>query len=79
AQAGKIGISLVQNKRSIKLRISDNGIGYDTRKKHKGIGIENIKNRASLYKGKAAFVSKPGKGCVLTVQFPISDLLLNKT
>ncbi|MBK8496822.1 MAG: hypothetical protein IPL50_18900 [Chitinophagaceae bacterium] len=76
AQAGKIGISLVQNKRSIKLRISDNGIGYDTRKKQKGIGIENIKDRASRYKGNAVFVSQPGRGCVLTVLFPVSGLLL---
>ncbi|MBK6635647.1 MAG: PAS domain-containing protein [Chitinophagaceae bacterium] len=76
AKAEKIIISLVQNKRSIKLRISDNGIGYDTRKKQKGIGIENIKDRASRYKGNAVFVSQPGRGCVLTVLFPVSDLLL---
>ncbi|HQW93562.1 MAG TPA: PAS domain-containing protein, partial [Ferruginibacter sp.] len=79
AKAEKIIISLVQNKRSIKLRISDNGIGYDTRKKQKGIGIENIKDRASRYKGNAVFVSQPGRGCVLTVLFPVSDLLLKKT
>ncbi|MBK7558881.1 MAG: PAS domain-containing protein [Chitinophagaceae bacterium] len=76
AKAEKIIISLVQNKRSIKLRISDNGIGYDTRKKQKGIGIENIKDRASRYKGNAVFVSQPGRGCVLTVLFPVSGLLL---
>lgn len=79
AHAGKIMISLVQNKRSIILRVSDNGIGFDTQKKHKGIGIENIKNRASSYKGKATFVSQQGRGCTLTVQFPISDLLLKIT
>ena len=53
----------------------DNGVGFDTRKKQNGIGIENIKSRAALHNGIAAFVSQPGNGCVLTVTFPVSNKL----
>ncbi|MEP7236777.1 MAG: PAS domain-containing protein, partial [Ferruginibacter sp.] len=75
AGAKKIIISLSQNKKAVKLTMSDNGVGFDTIKKQKGIGIENIKGRASAYGGKADFVSEPGQGCVLTVVFPVSNLV----
>ena len=70
AKATEVTISLSQNKKSIILSISDNGVGFDTGKKRKGIGIANIKSRAASYNGTADFVSQPGQGCVLTVTFP---------
>jgi PAS domain S-box-containing protein len=77
ARATEVKISLSQNKKSIILSIADNGIGFDTGKKQKGIGIANIKSRSKTYNGTADFVSKPGQGCVLTVLFPVRDELLN--
>jgi signal transduction histidine kinase len=77
ARATEINISLLQNKRSIMLTISDNGIGFDTEKKQMGIGIANIKSRAMSYNGMAEFVSQPDLGCVLTARFPLTDTLLN--
>jgi two-component system sensor histidine kinase UhpB len=76
AKATHIAISLLQNKQSIILSITDNGVGFDTRKKRKGIGIANIKSRVSAYNGSVEVVSKPGKGCALTVTFPFTDALL---
>ncbi len=64
-------ISLIQNEKFIILTISDNGVGFDTGKKQKGIGIANIKSRAAAYNGTADFVSQPGKGCILTVTFSV--------
>jgi PAS domain S-box-containing protein len=75
AKATEVRLSLVQTKNSIMLSISDNGIGFDTGQKRKGIGIANIKSRATSYNGTADFVSQPGHGCVLTVTFPIPDAL----
>ena len=77
SRATEINISLLQNKRSIMLTISDNGIGFDTEKKQKGIGIANIKSRAVSYNGMAEFISQPDLGCVLTVRFPLTGALLN--
>ncbi len=78
AKATVVTINLSQNKQSIMLAISDNGVGFDTNQKRDGIGITNIKSRAVSYNGKADFVSEPGKGCALTVTFPVTDALLNK-
>jgi PAS domain S-box-containing protein len=79
AKATKVIISLAQNKKSIILTVSDNGVGFDTGKKRKGIGVDNIKSRAASYNGTADFVSQPGQGCVLTATFPVSDRLVSNS
>jgi len=71
ANASEVKIDLAQNKGHIVLSISDNGSGFDIKKKTPGIGIQNIKSRAESFQGNARFVSSPGKGCVLTVLFPV--------
>ncbi len=76
SKATKAIISLSQNKQSIILTISDNGVGFDIDKPHKGIGLSNIKSRAASYNGIADFVSRPGQGCSLTVIFQISDKVI---
>lgn len=78
AKATEVSLSLSQNKKAIKLTISDNGVGFDTTKKRNGTGIDNIKSRAAYYNTTAEFVSHPGQGSVLTVIFPVTDILLNK-
>jgi PAS domain S-box-containing protein len=79
ANATKVMISLIQDKKIIKLTISDNGVGFNTHKKHKGIGIDNIKSRTTTYNGTATFDSRPGHGCILTVTFPVTKALLQKS
>lgn len=74
AEAQRVFIMLSQNRTSLVLTISDNGIGYDTNKLQKGIGITNIKSRAISYNGVANFVSQPGNGCVLKVTFPVDSI-----
>jgi PAS domain S-box-containing protein len=76
ARAKKVIINLFQNDQSILLVISDDGVGFDAAQKRKGIGIDNIKSRAAAYNGKADFASQPGAGCVLTVVFTLSAVLL---
>ncbi|MGZ8559335.1 MAG: PAS domain-containing sensor histidine kinase, partial [Chitinophagaceae bacterium] len=79
AKATEVVINLTQNEKTIMLTIADNGVGFDTSKKRKGIGVENIRRRALSYNGSAGFVSQPGQGCVLTVTFPVTDILLKKS
>jgi PAS domain S-box-containing protein len=76
AKATTVIIQLLQHKKLIRLKITDNGIGFDTCKKRKGIGVANIKSRAASYNGTAEFISQPGSGCVLTATFSSSDELL---
>lgn len=76
ASAKEALITIVQKNNSVTLTISDNGVGFDPLKKRKGIGVDNIKSRATSYSGKAEFVSQPGKGCVLTAKFSIDSYSL---
>jgi PAS domain S-box-containing protein len=71
AKATSITIKLLKTTLSVTLTITDNGIGYNTEMKRKGIGVANIKSRAATYNGVASFVSEKNKGCTLRVSFPL--------
>jgi PAS domain S-box-containing protein len=72
ANASDINITMAKKKAAFVLSIADNGIGFDNTKKksHEGIGISNIVSRAESYRGKARFITGPGKGCKLVISFP---------
>lgn len=74
AKATTVKIVLTQKKNLVTLSIEDNGIGFDTTKKCKGIGLANIRGRAAAFNGTATIDSKPGKGCVLTASFPLDEV-----
>ena len=69
AAASAIHVSVREEGALLLLRITDNGQGFDTRKKRDGIGINNITSRAGLFNGAVAIDSSPGKGCSLSVTF----------
>jgi len=75
AKAFEVYISLSQNIKSIELTIIDDGIGFDTKKKQKGIGLANIKSRVASFNGEVNILSQIGKGCSLTIKFPHSALI----
>ena len=77
AQAKLITINFKQTNDKLFIAITDNGIGFDTTKRKKGVGISNIISRAELYKGEVSIKSAPGEGCVLAVTFFRSELLLS--
>ena len=67
AQASTVMIQLVLHDHKIHLSITDNGKGFDTNTKRKGIGLYNMASRAELFGGKLDIVSSPGQGCSLLV------------
>lgn len=75
AKAAKASIQLRREQDDIVLLISDNGEGDDLLKEIEGVGIINIKSRASVYDGKVTIFSKPGKGYELKVVLPMQDLI----
>lgn len=75
ARAQRVSVSLRQNKDSVLLLISDNGVGFKSEGLRKGMGQANITSRAAAYNGVVDIVSEPGKGCVLSVKFPITALI----
>ena len=73
ARASRASISLLQDDKTVTLTIADDGIGFDRDNKGTGIGLANIQSRSASFNGTADFVSAPGKGCVLTVVFPVTS------
>lgn len=70
ANAGEVIISVKEAGRYIELNIKDNGVGFDTELKPKGVGLRNITSRAEVNKGIVSIISEPGSGCEVTVLFP---------
>ena len=71
AHAKEVKITLKINPEIIFLSISDNGNGFDTKKKGNGIGLKNIRSRVEFYNGKININSSPGNGCIIDITIPI--------
>lgn len=69
ANAQNVTLKLFQIANKTVLSIKDDGIGFDTTEKAKGVGLINIKTRVSLFNGSLSIISSPGKGCELRVIF----------
>jgi len=70
AKASDVVIILRQEKSRVQLSIQDNGQGFDTSGRRKGIGLNNIESRVKAFSGGFSMSSAPGKGCRLSVHFP---------
>ncbi len=69
SKASRVNLSISNDNGRIILSIKDNGIGFDTVQKTDGVGLLNIKTRASLFNGELKVISAAGKGCELIVTF----------
>ncbi|MEO7766520.1 MAG: PAS domain S-box protein [Ferruginibacter sp.] len=64
----KVDLTLVNNK--LTMRVADDGVGFNQNLVKCGIGLANMKRRATLFFGKLNVESAPGKGCKITVTIP---------
>jgi PAS domain S-box-containing protein len=71
AAATEVDIKLKTDTENIYLTIKDNGIGFDTNIKSRGIGLRNIDHRVKFHKGDVRIESGPGTGCTLHVTVPL--------
>ncbi len=60
----------VDNNGTLKLVVADNGVGFDTGKGKRGIGLRNVISRVEKLNGTLSFDSKKGVGTTVTVTFP---------
>ncbi len=72
AEAAEINIELSQLDETTRLKISDNGKGFDLATAKKGLGINNIFNRAEGFGGTAELITSPSNGCTLIVLIPLA-------
>ncbi|HEX8333745.1 MAG TPA: PAS domain S-box protein [Segetibacter sp.] len=69
ANASEIKIELKKEGKDLVVIIKDNGKGFDTSIQRRGIGLQNINNRAKLYDGTVQLISSPGRGCEMIIAF----------
>jgi signal transduction histidine kinase len=72
ADAKNVAISLKEQGSNVYLSISDDGKGFDTSERSKGIGFINIYSRVDAFGGEVKLTSAPGKGCTLEIVFPLT-------
>lgn len=70
AAANKIDVEIKNDSEITTIRISDNGIGFDTTllsHERSGIGLQNITNRAKMINATIDLKSAPGNGTTITL------------
>ncbi len=72
AHASSVDITLQRSNGDVRMLIEDNGVGFDTKARKNGIGLENIKRRVQVINGSLNIQAFPGEGCRLLVQIPVS-------
>ncbi|UAY51546.1 PAS domain S-box protein [Ferruginibacter albus] len=70
ADAKNISVSLSINKENIEINVTDDGKGFDVKKKRDGIGISNIINRIESFNGNINIKSTPGQGSKIDILLP---------
>jgi len=73
SKATKAFIQLIKSEKYLTLSIEDNGKGFDLNSidPNKSIGLKNIENRVLYSNGKMEIETKPEKGTLIMVDFPI--------
>ncbi|MFL1897359.1 tetratricopeptide repeat protein [Aquimarina sp. 2-A2] len=71
ANAEKIEVSFKNLENSIKLVVSDNGVGFKYAKVKKGIGLKNINSRVKQMYGEVKFLSPKNSGTKIIVDIPV--------
>ncbi|CAM2844008.1 tetratricopeptide repeat-containing sensor histidine kinase [Flavobacterium frigoris] len=75
ANANTIRIELKKKDDNLSLVISDNGVGFNTKIKKKGIGIQNMLTRINECNGEFHITSKKDEGTIITIIIPIEQSL----
>ncbi|HSQ43837.1 MAG TPA: ATP-binding protein, partial [Ginsengibacter sp.] len=70
SRAKEASITLKKTDNTLFLTIADNGVGFDTTQKSKGIGLTNMKSRIEYYSGNLNIISAPREGCKLEISIP---------
>ena len=71
AKGTKIEVDVIANKGSLKMRIADDGIGFNKNVIREGIGLANMKRRTELFFGKMEIFTSPENGCEIVIDIPL--------
>jgi two-component system sensor histidine kinase NreB len=71
AKADLVTIDLHEKNGELELVIRDNGIGFNTATRTPGLGLTNMRSRATILGGSFLIESYPPKGTIVTVRIPV--------
>lgn len=71
AQCKNIEVDLLISNHKLKMRIADDGVGFDINAVKGGIGLSNMKRRVELFDGRFDVYSSHGNGCELVIDIPL--------
>jgi signal transduction histidine kinase len=70
AAASSLRVALVEQDGRLKLRVEDNGSGFDPAQRKGGMGLNNIRERVARLHGTITITSAPGRGAQLDAVIP---------
>lgn len=73
ARAGRIRVSIASEDGGIRLRVEDDGRGFDPSKATGRLGLGYLRDRAQLCEAQLSIRSAPGSGCRLEIRFPVAE------
>ncbi|OYQ37105.1 hypothetical protein CHU92_08875 [Flavobacterium cyanobacteriorum] len=71
SKADNAYIRVSKDGNTVSVKVTDDGVGFEPTKARDGIGIKNLRKRASLLNGNLNIDSAPGKGSTVEVSFSI--------
>lgn len=77
AGASQVKLTLTQERAHLRLVVEDDGRGFDTSRlaaiapDQRGLGLQELAERAKLMRGRVVLQSRPGQGTQVTVEVPI--------
>ncbi len=71
AECKHILINFAAKEDQLKIKVEDDGRGFDTTKKKKGIGMRNISSRIKSLGGTWNIISEPGAGTKIDISVPV--------
>jgi signal transduction histidine kinase len=74
AKAKEIKISFLDENGTLTWQISDDGVGFDVRKKKKGIGLKNMMSRMTLMNGTMEILSEKNRGTTMIFEIPSKSI-----
>ena len=74
SHAQQAAITVERDIRTVRLRIADDGVGFDTGQEssRQGLGLTSISERVRMLGGTLCIQSAPGHGTQLTIELPIA-------
>lgn len=72
AHAKNVNIAVSHEGGVFRLRVADDGVGFDEATAARGNGLRNLRARASKIGGTIEIASSPGKGTTVSLQAPLS-------